>query len=235
MRRKVELKNLDFGSLQAFQARKSLGEHVFDSLKQAIIRGNMSPGEWLVESHIADTLGISRTPVREAIHKLERERLIERQPRGGFTVLGLNRDDIEETFGIRAVLEGYAARLAAIKHGIEELNPLEKKIEEFEKYLGKKQLNELTRINTEFHDLLYALSKSPKLIHMINGLTDQIFRFRQIILKGPKMARVSNDDHKQMLKLIRKREAEGVERLVRDHILRGQDVVLEEFDRRRSK
>jgi DNA-binding GntR family transcriptional regulator len=235
MRRKVELKNLDFGSLQAFQARKSLGEHVFDSLKQAIIRGNMSPGEWLVESHIADTLGISRTPVREAIHKLERERLIERQPRGGFTVLGLNRDDIEETFGIRAVLEGYAARLAAIKHGIEELNPLEKKIEEFEKHLGNKQLNELTRINTEFHDLLYALSKSPKLIHMINGLTDQIFRFRQIILKGPKMARVSNDDHKQMLKLIRKREAEGVERLVRDHILRGQDVVLEEFDRRRSK
>jgi DNA-binding GntR family transcriptional regulator len=145
MRRKVELKNLDFGSLQAFQARKSLGEHVFDSLKQAIIRGNMSSGEWLVESHIADTLGISRTPVREAIHKLEREGLIERQPRGGFTVLGLNRDDIEETFGIRAVLEGYAARLAAIKHRKEELVPLEKKIEDFEKCLGKKQLNELTR------------------------------------------------------------------------------------------
>jgi len=235
MRRKVELKNLDFGSLQAFQARKSLGEHVFDSLKQAIIRGNMSPGEWLVESHIADTLGISRTPVREAIHKLEREGLIEHQPRGGFTVLGLNRDDIEETFGIRAVLEGYAARLAAIKHKKEELKPLEKKIKEFEKCLGEKQLNELTRINTEFHDLLYALSKSPKLIHMINALTDQIFRFRQIILKGPKMAKVSNDDHKQMLILIRKRETESVERLVRDHILRGQDVVLEEFDRRRTK
>ena len=98
--------------------------------------------------------------------------------------------------------------------------------------MGEKQLNELTRINTEFHDLLYALSKSPKLIHMINALTDQIFRYRQIILKGPKMAKVSNDDHKQMLILIRKREAESVERLVRDHILRGQDVVLEEFDRK---
>ncbi len=231
MRRKVELKNLDFGSLQAFQARKSLGEHVFDSLKQAIIRGNMSPGEWLVESHIADTLGISRTPVREAIHKLEREGLIERQPRGGFTVLGLNRDDIEETFGIRSVLEGYAAKLAAIKHKNEELKPLEAKIEEFEKCLVKKQFTHLTRINTEFHDLLYALSKSPKLIHIINGLTDQIFRFRQIILKETKMARVSNEDHKQMLKFIRKRDADGVERLVRDHILRGQEMVLEEFDK----
>jgi DNA-binding GntR family transcriptional regulator len=231
MRRKVELDNLDFGSLQALQARKSLGEHVFDSLKQAIIRGNMSPGEWLVESHIADTLGISRTPVREAIHKLEREGLIERQPRGGFTVLGLTRDDIEETFGIRAVLEGYAARLAAQKHREKELAPLESKITEFDKCLHKNQLSELTRINTEFHDLLYALSKSPKLVHMINGLTDQIYRFRQIILKQTKMARVSNEDHKQMLEFIRKRDADGVEALVRDHIVRGQEMVLEAFDK----
>lgn len=231
MRQKVELNNLDFGSLQALQARKSLGEHVFDSLKQAIIRGNMSPDEWLVESHIADTLGISRTPVREAIHKLEREGLIERQPRGGFTVLGLTRDDIEETFGIRAVLEGYAARLAAIKHHKKELAPLEKKIEEFEKYLAQKQQAELTRINTEFHDLLYALSKSPKLVHMINGLRDQIFRFRQMILKKSRMAKISNEDHKQMLEFIRKRDADGVEALVRGHIIRGQEMVLEAYDR----
>lgn len=231
MRRKVELKNLDFGSLQVLRARKSLGEHVFDSLKQAIIRGNMSPGEWLVESHIADTLGISRTPVREAIHKLEREGLIERQPRGGFSVLGLTRDDVEETFGIRAVLEGYAARLAAIKHHKKELAPLEQKIEEFEKFLAKKQQDELTRINTEFHDQLYALSKSPKLVHMINGLRDQIFRFRKMILKESKMAKVSNEDHKQMLEFIRKRDADGVEALVRGHIIRGQEMVLEEFDR----
>jgi DNA-binding GntR family transcriptional regulator len=233
MRRKVEIKNLDVDSLQALQARKPLGEHVFDSLKQAIIRGNMSPGEWLVESHIAETLGISRTPVREAIHKLEREGLIQRQPRGGFTVLGLNRDDIEETFGIRAVLEGYAARLAAIKHSKEELEALESKIEEFGKCLDRNQLNKLALINTEFHDMLYAMSKSPKLIHLINSLKDQIFRFRQMILKEAKMAKVSNEDHKQMLKFIRRRDANGVELLVRDHILRGQEVVLKDYDAKR--
>jgi len=103
---------------------RALGQHVFDNLRQAIIRGNIAPGEWLVESHIAQMLGISRTPVREAIHKLEREMLIERQPRGGFTVLGLNRDDIEETFGIRSILEGYAARLATVKHHPRELKVL---------------------------------------------------------------------------------------------------------------
>ena len=233
MKKRAELNDLDLGPLQAFQERKSLGEHVFESLKHSIIRGKISPGEWLVESHIAETLGISRTPVREAIHKLEREGLIERQPRGGFTVLGLDRDDIEETFGIRSVLEGYAARLAAVKHEAQELKDLENKIDEFQKALDRKKMNLLPAINTEFHDLLYRLSKSPKLINMINALRDQIYRYREMILKERKFATTSNLDHKKMLKYIRNRDAEGAERLVRDHILRGQEMVLKEYDRQR--
>jgi len=234
MRKKAELNHLDVGPLQAFQERKSLGEHVFESLKRAIINGNITAGEWLVESHIAETLGISRTPVREAIHKLEREELIERQPRGGFTVLSLNRKDIEETFGIRSVLEGYAARLAAEKHKKEELKPLEEKVKEFQKALDQKKMNELPAINTEFHDLLYALSKSPKLISIINGLRDQIFRYRKMNLKEEKFATTSNQDHIQMLESIRKRNAEAAERLTREHILRGREIVLKEFERERQ-
>lgn len=234
MRKRAELNDLDLEPLQALQARKSLGEHVFESLRQAIVRGKIFAGEWLVESHIAETLGISRTPVREAFHKLEREGLIERQPRGGFTVLGLNRQDIEETFGIRSVLEGYAAHLAAIKHEPAELQLLEKKIDEFQKALNRGKMNLLPAINTEFHDLLYGLSKSPKLINMINGLRDQIYRYREMILKERKFASTSNLDHKKMLTVIRKRDAEGAERLVRDHILRGQEMVLQEFDRQRQ-
>jgi DNA-binding GntR family transcriptional regulator len=226
MRKKAELKGFDPGPLQTLQERKPLGQHVFDNLKQAIIKGNIAPGEWLVESHIADMLGISRTPVREAIHKLERERLIERQPRGGFTVLGLNRDDIEETFGIRSVLEGYAARLATLKHQPKELRALEKKVEEYKRCLDNHQMSALPEINTEFHELLYDLSKSPRLIHMINGLRDQIYRFRQIILKNHKLANISNQDHTQMLKFMHQRDAEKVESLVREHILRGRDIVL---------
>jgi len=234
MRKRAELKGFDPGPLQALQERKSLGQHVFDNLRQAIIRGNIASGEWLVESHIAQMLGISRTPVREAIHKLERERLIERQPKGGFTVLGLNRDDIEETFGIRSVLEGYAVRLATIKHHPRELKVLEEKVEEFQVCLTKGQMHTLPAINTEFHQLLYDLSKSPRLIHMINGLRDQIYRFREIILKDSKYARTSNEDHIQMLKFMRKRDVEGVERLVREHILRGREMVLKDFGQRWS-
>ena len=234
MRKRADLNDLDLGPLQALQERKSLGEHVFESLKHSIVRGKISPGEWLVESHIAETLGISRTPVREAIHKLEREGLIERQARGGFTVLGFKRNDIEETFGIRSVLEGYAARLAAIKHDAKELEDLENKIDEFQNALDRKKMDLLPTINTEFHDLLYGLSKSPKLINMINHLRDQIYRYRQMILKERKFATTSNQDHKKMLKYIRRRDAEGAERLVREHILRGQEMALKEYDRQRQ-
>lgn len=226
--------NTGLGPLKALPERISMGQHVYEHLKQAIIRGEAAPGSRLVESRIAGAMGVSRTPVREAIHKLEREGLLRKQPRGGFIVLGLNRDEIEETFGIRSILEGYAARMAAIKHEEEELFALEDKIDEYRMYMNQEDLDALPAINTEFHDLLYALSRSPKLIKMINDLRDQIFRFRQMILKNVKNARISHEDHLLMLDYIRKRKHRDVEKLAREHILRGQEAVLEEIDKGES-
>ncbi len=210
--------------------RKSLGQHVFENLKGAIVKGDIPPGGRLIESRLAETLGISRTPVREAIHKLEREGYLRKLSRGGFSVLGLSLEDVEETFGIRGVLESYAARLAAQNHRKTDLKPLEKKIKLYQKHLDCKDLDALPDINTEFHDLLYALSRSPKLIHMINNLRDQIYRFRQLILRDEKMAKMSNEDHKDMLERIRQRDADGVERLVRDHLTRGKKAVMDSYD-----
>jgi len=223
------LKNWDLGMVPG---RKSLGQHVFENLKQAIIRGEVAPGDRLVESRLADALDISRTPVREAIHKLEREGLLRKLPKGGFAVMSLSREDIEETFGIRCVLESYAARLAAENYSEEELFPLEEKIREFQKFLDKGHLDELPRINTEFHNLFYALSRSPKLIKMINDLRDQIFRFRKILLKKDKWAEASNQDHRKMLDAIREGDAARVERVVKQHIARGQRIVLSALEQR---
>ena len=223
------MKDWDLGTVPG---RKSLGQHVFENLKQAIIRGEMAPGDRLVESRLADALDISRTPVREAIHKLEREGLLRRLPKGGLAVMNLSREDIEETFGIRCVLESYAARLAAENCSEEELLPLEEKIREFQKFLDKGQLDELPRINTEFHSLFYALSRSPKLIKMINDLRDQIFRFRRILLKKDKWAGASNEDHRKMLEAIREGDVTRVERVVKQHIARGQRIVLSALEQR---
>ena len=224
-------KNSGFETLKSLPERRSLGQDVYGKLKQAIVKGDLPPDSRLIESRMANVLGISRTPVREAIHKLEREGLLRHNPSGGFFIVGLTRSDIEETFGIRSVLESYAARLAATHHkGEEELDPLDQKIHEYQLHLDQGDLKALLRINTEFHDLLYALSRSPRLIKMINDLQDHIYRFRQVLLKTEENARISNEDHKLMLKLISKRDLEGVESLVREHILRGQGIVLKEFD-----
>jgi len=213
----------------SFKQRKSLGHDVFEYLKNAIIDRTIEPGSRLVESKIADMLGISRTPLREALHKLEREDWIEKIPSGGFKVVTLTHDDIEQTFGIRSVLEAYAARLAAENYQDQDLAPLEKKMNEFIKCLETKDSVKLHKINTQFHDLLYSLSKSPKLIKMINQLRAQISIFRQIILNQYEYARKSSDDHVKMLDAIKKRDGRKVEQLVRRHIIKGKNVVLKEL------
>jgi DNA-binding GntR family transcriptional regulator len=228
--RKTKGQTIPLKGLKAPPARQSLGQYVFESLRKAILTAELPPDSRIVESRVADMLGISRTPVREAIHKLEREALLYRSPAGGFFVAGLTRRDIEETFGIRSVLESYAARLAAMHHHEKDLKPLEDKIREFQICFDRGEKNALSEINTEFHDHLYALSRSPRLIKMINDLRDQIYRFRKVILNMETMANESNEDHRVMLQLIRKRDPDGVERIVREHIMRGQEAVLKQFD-----
>lgn len=223
-----------FEGLRSLPARRSLGQGVYKRLKQAIIQGGFKPGSRVVESRLAAALGISRTPVREAIHKLEREGLLRQDPRRGFFVAGLGRADIEETFGIRGVLESYAARLAAIRHVEGDLEPLEAKLEDYQECLDRGDLGALPQINTEFHDLLYGLSRSPRLIKMINDLRDHIYRYRVVILKVRAMAELSHTDHRSMLMAMKQRDADRVERLVKDHLLRGQDIVLKEFDMERN-
>lgn len=215
-----------------FKERKSLGQNVFEYLKNAIIDQTIEPGSRLVESKIADMLGISRTPLREALHKLEREDWIEKNPSGGFQVVTLTKEDIEQTFGIRSVLEAYAARLAAENYQGKDLVPLEKKMKEYQRCLElEEDRDKLQTINTQFHDLLYSLSKSQKLIKMINQLRAQISRFRQIILKQDEFAHKSNEDHKKMLDAIKKRDGDTVEQLVRAHIIKGKNAVLSQLNK----
>lgn len=235
MRKPTESEPFLTNALSSVPARKSLGQYVYENLKKAIVKGQLAPGSRIIESRVASVLGISRTPVREAIHKLEREGFLQQNPTGGFFVLGLSRSEIEETFGIRSVLESYAAKLAAQKHREADLEPLEKKIIEYEEALRRGDIDALPGINTAFHDLLYGLSQSPRLIKIINGLKDQIFRYRQVILKINDMAQASNEDHRLMLSLIRERDAEGVEKVVREHILRGQEVVLKTLEKQSEK
>jgi DNA-binding GntR family transcriptional regulator len=210
-----------------FKDRNSLGQDVFEYLKNAIIDQTIEPGARLVESKMAKMLGISRTPLREALHKLALGGWIERLHSGGFQVVTLTREDVEQTYGIRSVLEGYAAKLATEKFQDKDLIPLEKNIEEYDKCLAsKKNWDKLQALNTQFHDLLYALSQNAKLITMVNQLRAQLPSVHQILLKQEEAVRNSNKDHIQLLQALKDRDGERVEQLLRAHIIKGKNMVL---------
>ena len=210
--------------------KENLGTQVFEKVKGMILRGEIPPGIRIIENEVADSMGISRTPVREAVHRLAAEGFVNQLPKGGYAVRGLTVSGVEETFDIRSTLESFAAFLAVKRFADEELSPLEEKIDEFQRCLDGNDLSELTRINTDFHELLYALSRSPRLIKMIHDLRDDIFLLRKLMLNSADMARLSNKDHREMIRAMKKRDCGKVEKLVKEHITRGREYVFRQIE-----
>jgi len=210
--------------------RKSLREEVYDSLKKSILHGKLKAGQRLIEETLAHQIGISRTPVREAFHKLERDDLVTRLPKGGFAVREFTKEDVEEIFGIRSALESYAAYLATFHIPPDRISILEKKIEESERALENGDDEKVVQLHTEFHDLLYKSCKSKKLTDMINNFRDYFYRYRSALLHTKEGFTYSLEGHRQMLEAMRNKNARLVERLVRKHLERGKEIVIREID-----
>jgi DNA-binding GntR family transcriptional regulator len=210
--------------------KRSLREEVYESLRKSILHGKLKAGQRLIEEQFAHQIGISRTPVREAFHKLERDELVTRLPKGGFAVRKFTKEDVEEIFGIRSALESYAAYLATLHITPEKVSMLEKKVDESEEALRSGEDDKVVQFHTEFHNLLYKSCKSKKLAEMINNFSDYFYRYRAALLHTKGGFHYSIDDHREMLKAMRNKNAALVERLVRKHLARGKDIVLKEID-----
>lgn len=210
--------------------RKSLREEVYDSLRKSILHGTLKAGQRLIEEQLANQIGISRTPVREAFHRLERDELVTRLPKGGFAVREFTKEDVEEIFGIRSALESYAAYLATLHLTPDKIVGLERKIEETEKALRGGNEDRFGQLLTEFHDLLYRSCRSKKLIEMINNFRDYFYRYRLALLRSANGMRDSIDGHQRMLEAMKKKNPRLVERLVRKHLERGKELVIKEID-----
>jgi DNA-binding GntR family transcriptional regulator len=213
--------------------RKSLREEVYESLKKSILHGKLKGGQRLIEETLAHQIGISRTPVREAFHKLERDDLVARLPKGGFAVREFTKEDVEEIFGIRSALESYASYLATLHLTPEKISQLEKKVKESEDALGKGDDERVVQLNTEFHDLVYRSCKSKKLFEMINNFRDYFYRYRSALLRTERGSNYSLEDHRRMLEAMKKKNPRLVERLVRNHLARGKEIILKEISERR--
>jgi len=223
---------------QAVRKGRFLREQVYRKLKESILNVMLEPNKRLIEEKLAAEMGTSRTPVREAIQKLEKEGLICKLPRGGFAVNVISDDDIEEVFGIRSVLEGYAGYLATLRATNDDLRAMETIVKKQEACLDNGETDEIIRLNTDFHDILYKCAKSKKLVTIINDLRDFIYRYRILILRYEGMATIAIQDHKEMITLMKAKNARQVEKLVRKHIIRGMGLIkkkMRQEARRRRK
>ena len=184
-----------------------LRDVVFNTLRQAILKGELEPGERLMEIQLADRLGVSRTPIREAIRKLELEGLVIMIPRKGAEVADITEKSLRDVLEVRKALEELAVQLACEKITQEELEELEKAGENFKKVLKRsKDITEVAEADVRFHDVIYMATDNQKLIHLLNKLREQMYRYRVEYLKNPDVHEQLTQEHEEIVYHIKRRE-----------------------------
>jgi DNA-binding GntR family transcriptional regulator len=203
-------------------------ERAYEHLKASILAGRFNPGERLAEEHLAKELGISRTPIREALHKLESEGLIKPLASRGFVASQDSKDDIEELFEIRAVLEGYALRLICGRITDAVLAQLEDTVEKAEGALRSHGLDEIFQWNTRFHDTLHDLiTDKHRLYHQMVTMRQYVLRYRKNTLQYPDGGARTVDGHRKILLALRLRDPDLCERVMREHIQQSKTDALQ--------
>ena len=205
---------------------KPLRELVFESLREAIINGRLYPGERLMEIQMAEEMGVSRTPVREAIRKLELEGFVVMIPRKGAYVAGISIKDIADVFEVRAALEALAAGLAAERITEGELDELERYLVEISELRESGNLDAIVEKDTMFHDVIYRASRNERLVQIVTHLQEQIHRFRTASLARPGRTRDALDEHKKLVEAISDRDVELAQKLAREHIENAENSMI---------
>lgn len=205
---------------------KPLRELVFESLREAIINGQLRPGERMMEIQLAEEMGVSRTPVREAIRKLELEGLVVMIPRKGAYVAGLSLKDIADVFEIRRALEGLAAELAADRISEDELEKLERYLVIIAEQIEAGDLQKVVEVDTDFHTLLYQASRNQRLTQIINNLREQIQRFRTTSLSYPGRMKTALEEHRKIVEAISSRDGDQARRSAQEHIENAENSMM---------
>ena len=206
---------------------KPLRELVFESLRGAIINGELRPGERLMEISLAEELGVSRTPVREAIRKLELEGLVLMIPRKGAYVARISMKDIADVFEIRATLEGLAAELAAQRIADDELDELERLLVQIAECAAKDDVESCIELDTKFHEVLFRSSRNDRLLPLLSNLREQIQRIRMTSLHHPGRLKLALEEHKRIVDAISQHNPALARKLAHEHIECAENSLME--------
>lgn len=200
------------------------GEHAYRHIRSAIQGGQLKPGERLREVELAESIGLSRTPIREALARLESEGLIVHDATRGIMVAELDYSMVTELYYMREVLEGTAARLTAQHASEVEISILEDLCRQYEAALGNEE--QLAISNRQFHDTLYRCSHNRYLVNMLTVLHDALSLLGSTTLGNPERAAETLKEHEAVVDAIRNRDADGAEQALRAHIRAAQKVRM---------
>jgi len=209
----------DFNLQKEGTDKYSLRGKVFYKLREDILAGRYQENEELKENTIGLELGVSRTPVREALRQLELEGLVTMIPNKGAYVTGITSKDIHDIYMIRSYLEGLCAKLACEHITEAQIEALDEVLYLSDFHARRSHYEQLVELDNKFHDLIYKASGSKILNHVLSDFHHYVERVRKITLAAPARASKSSQEHAAILDAIRKRDGELAEALAHEHIM----------------
>ncbi len=207
-----------------------LRDVVFKKLRAEILLGKLKPGERLMEIHLAQRLGVSRTPIREAIRKLELEGLVTMIPRRGAEVAQISEKNLKDVLEVRLALETLAVRLACQRMDQQVLGELRQACDHFAKVTANKDMAEITRADVALHDVIIRSTGNRKLEQMISNLSEQMYRYRFEYIKDTSYHTLLIEEHERIYESIAKRDPDMAEKEITNHIENQLQTIMEHLN-----
>ena len=203
-----------------------LRDVVFQTLRKAILTGELMPGERLMEIHLAQKLGVSRTPIREAIRKLELEGLVMNIPRRGAQVAEISERGLRDVLEVRRALDTFCAELACERISDEEKEALKKACKDFEDAVETKDATVIAKADVAFHDIIVGATGNERLVALLNNLAEQMYRYRLEYIKDVSQHGKLIEEHRVLMDAILKGNIIGARDAAREHIDNQEKSIL---------
>ena len=202
---------------------------VYDYIRNRILSGELPPYSRLKEQELAAKFNVSRTPVREALARLEQEGLVQRSPRRGAVVLPLSLDEMDEIYEIRGALETLVARRACQHITDAEIEELACVLKQAKDYLEAGEFDAMIAANARFHSLLHHSSRSPRLVYLLRTLEDRLFLYRHKGLRYPGRAEAGIRQHGEMLESLKRRDTAELCRQIEEHTEQSRAAAIKYY------
>ena len=203
-----------------------LRDVVFKTLRRAILTGELKPGERLMEIHLAQKLGVSRTPIREAIHKLEQESLVTMIPRRGAVVSEISEKGLRDVLEVRRALDTFCAEVACDRITDEAKEELKVACKAFEDAVASGDITEIARADVAFHDIIIGATGNERMVMMINNLAEQMYRYRFEYIKDTSSHERLMKEHRKLMDAILSDNIIGARDAAREHIDNQEQAIL---------